>query len=346
MSLRERGLLVWDLAMLALASANLALIIAVWIDDIGLIHRLIAAAWPIGQAAFQSSVVAQFDAINLGFVAVFIVDVLAGWLVAIQQKTHVRWFFYPFVHWYDVLGCIPVAGFRFLRVLRVFSALARLHRLGVIDVRSWALFQSAMVYYDIVAEEISDRVVIKIISGAQGELQSGGNRMVSRAINEVFEPRRELLVERAASQLEQVINESYQTYRSDLQRYVADVVHRGVACNAAVKNLEQLPLLGRTLNHALDDAIVDTVNSVLDEAVESCTRAEFKRIMKPLIDQIVERLILEEAGEPSELEQALIETLELVKDQVAIKQWRSYFETGQTPQSYAAEAHSITTADR
>ncbi|WP_111747618.1 ion transporter [Salinisphaera orenii] len=326
-SLRERGLLLWDLTMVALVSVNLALIIVDTLYVIGPIQGLLGTVWPSGHDAYKSYVHANFELIDLSFVAIFIVDVLAGWAVAVYQKRYVRWFFYPFVHWYDVLGCIPVAGFRFLRVLRLVSIVMRLQRLGVIDVRGWAIFRRVMVYYDILAEEITDRVVIKMISGAQDELSSSGSRIARRAITEVFEPRRQQLVERAATQLENVIAESYQASRADLQRYVADVVHRGVARNAAVRNMERLPVLGRTLNHALDDAIRDSVNSVLDEIIESCTRAEFERVLQTTIDEVIERLVSDEQTESSELDRALVETLELVKEQVAVKKWHGYFNT-------------------
>ncbi|HBZ99013.1 MAG TPA: preprotein translocase subunit SecA, partial [Pseudomonas sp.] len=52
------------------------------------------------------------------FVAVFLLDVLLGWTVALFERRYARWYYYPFAHWYDVLGCIPLAGVRWLRGLR------------------------------------------------------------------------------------------------------------------------------------------------------------------------------------------------------------------------------------
>lgn len=331
--------------MVVLVTLNLALILVDTLFVIGPIQALFEMVWPAGFEAYKTYVHANFWAIDLAFVSIFILDVLAGWVVAIHQRRYARWFFYPFVHWYDVLGCIPVAGFRLLRVLRVIAILARLQRLGVIDIRGWAVFRRAMVYYDILAEEISDRVAIKMLSGMQDELQSGGDRVTRRAVDEVLEPRRQRLVERTAAELERVIGESYEAHRPELQRYVADVVHRGVARNAAIRNLQRLPVLGRTLNHALDDAIRDTVNSVLDETIESCTRAEFERVMQAVIDQVIAQLVADQRAAPSELHTALIETLELVKDQVAVKQWHSYFDSSRSNQTDGPD-HPATPPDR
>jgi len=160
-SFSERLLLLWDLAIIALVSLNVALILFDALFAVGPLSNAFAGLWQGGHDWYESNIHANFVTIDLAFVAVFVVDVLAGWIMAIVQQRYYRWYFYPFARWYDVLGCIPVAGFRFLRVLRVITITVRLQRLGVIDIRNWAVYKTFMVYYDIVVEEISDRVVIR-----------------------------------------------------------------------------------------------------------------------------------------------------------------------------------------
>ncbi|MGM8888325.1 hypothetical protein ACS8FD_20520, partial [Psychrobacter sp. 1U2] len=64
-----------------------------------------------------------------GFFTIFlIIELLVRWAIAIKDKVYYRWFFFPFVHWYEVLGCFPQ-----LRALRLFRAVIigrRLHQLG------------------------------------------------------------------------------------------------------------------------------------------------------------------------------------------------------------------------
>ena len=53
-----------------------------------------------------------------GLFTIFLVaELVVRWLIAIVQKRYYRWFFFPFVHWYEVLGCAP--QLRALRLLRV-----------------------------------------------------------------------------------------------------------------------------------------------------------------------------------------------------------------------------------
>ncbi|MES1924100.1 ion transporter [Salinisphaera sp. T31B1] len=325
-SLGERLFLLWDLAIIVLVSINLVLIVFDALFAVGPLSSAFDALWPAGHDWYESRIHENFVTIDLMFVAVFVADVLAGWAVAIYQQRYYRWFFYPFARWYDVLGCVPVAGFRFLRILRVISILMRLQRLGAIDIRNWAVYKTAMVYYDIVVEEISDRVVIKVLSGAQDELQSGGRELSNQVVREVIQPRQQRLVASASTHIENAIISAYKANREQLQAYVASVVNRGVDNNSALKNLERVPMLGSFVSRALDEAITDTVNNVLDEAVAGLSSADFDALVQNITDSVITRLLADDIGESSEVRDAVVEILDLVKQQVAVQRWREHFE--------------------
>ena len=243
-TLGERLLLLWDLAIILLVALNLALIIFDTLFAIGPVGAAFGALWQGGHDWYADHVHRNFLTIDLMFVAVFVADVLAGWALAIRQRRYYRWFFYPFARWYDVLGCIPVAGFRFLRVLRVLSILMRLQRLGVIDIRGWWLYRQMAVYVDIVVEEVSDRVVIKVLDGVQDEMKSGGQQLTRQIVRDVIAPRRRHLTNAASSQLEHSIVAAYQANRDQIQAYVANIMARAADGNPALKNLERVPMLG------------------------------------------------------------------------------------------------------
>lgn len=326
-TLSERLFLLWDLAIVGLVSINLLLIVIDSLYSVSAIEDAFETLWPAGQAWYAHSVHAHFFAIDLAFVAVFVLDVLAGWLLAIVQRRYPRWYFYPFARWYDVLGCIPVAGFRFLRVLRVISITMRLQRLGVIDIRGWWIWRTAMVYYDILVEEVSDRVVINVLSGAQDEMKSGGQQLSRQVIRQVIAPRQSQLTQAASTQVENAVVGAYQSNRDQIQAYVARIVSRAVDDNVALRNLERVPMLGHFVSQALDAAIRDTVNHVLDEAVAGLSSDEFDELVADIVESSIERLLAEDMSQASgEVRDAIIEVLDLVKEQVAIKRWREHFE--------------------
>lgn len=324
----ERLYLLWDLAIVGLVSINLTLIVIDALYSIEFIEHTLARVIPAVNDWYGRVVHEHFLEIDLAFVAVFVTDVVAGWILAIVQQRYYRWYFYPFVRWYDVLGCVPVAGFRFLRVLRAISIVMRLQRLGVIDIRNWWLWRNAMVYYDIVVEEVSDRVVIKVLAGAQEELKNGGQQLSRQIVEEVVAPRQQRLTSAASAQVENVVVSAYQANRDQIQAYVANIVGRAVDENAALRNVERLPMLGGFISRALDAAIRDTVNHVLDEAVNGLSSEEFEELVSNIVESAIQRLLSEDIGQASsEIRDATVEVLELVKEQVAVQRWRQHFES-------------------
>ena len=103
-----------------------------------------------------------------GFFTVFlVVELFVRWMLAIYQRTYYRWFFFPFVHWYEVLGCFP--QLRMLRLFRVVVIGRRLYQLGY-QVLPQLWIERIKFYGDILLEELSDRVVLTIIANFRGEL--------------------------------------------------------------------------------------------------------------------------------------------------------------------------------
>lgn len=93
-----------------------------------------------------------------GFFTVFLIfELLARWVLAIINKRYHRWFFFPFVHWYEVLGCFP--QLRALRLLRAFNIGRNLYLRGYQVVpQKW--IETGKFYYALLLEELSDRVIL------------------------------------------------------------------------------------------------------------------------------------------------------------------------------------------
>ena len=103
-----------------------------------------------------------------GFFTIFLVaELLLRWAIAIKEKVYYRWFFFPFVHWYEVLGCFPQ-----LRLLRLFRAVVigrRLYQLGY-QVLPQPWINRIKFYIDLLLEELSDRVILTTIQNFRQEL--------------------------------------------------------------------------------------------------------------------------------------------------------------------------------
>lgn len=101
------------------------------------------------------------------FTILLIVELLVRWAVAIKQQVYYRWFFFPFIHWYEVLGCFPQ-----LRALRLFRAVVigrRLYQLGY-QVLPQPWLNRIKFYINLLLEELSDRVILTTIHSYRQQL--------------------------------------------------------------------------------------------------------------------------------------------------------------------------------
>lgn len=321
--LGERIHLVWDLAIIALVIANLTLLL---VDSLFLVPPLNAgfeALAPGLHGAYARHVHANFFAIDLTFVAIFLLDVLAGWAAAIAERRYHRWFFYPFVHWYDVLGCIPLTGFRLLRVLRVFSLLHRLQRLGLIDVRRWALYGIATKYYDILMEELSDRIAIRLLDSVQDQVR-GEESLSKRLVEDVVMPRREALIHELSRRLEDMAGSAYRANRGDLMRYVSALVGRTLEESPEIHRLRRLPL-GDQVARSLDDTLSDIACRLVDEAIEGLRSPEFNALVERLADSGLDAWLRVDDESDHIAEQVMVDMLEVLKEQVGRQQWKDKY---------------------
>ena len=109
----------------------------------------------------------DIDAVGGLFTLFWVLEISIRWLIAVVQRTYYRWFFFPFVHWYEILSCFP--ALRALRLLRLAAIIRRLHGLGIkVIPERW--ISSGRFYYHVVLEELSDRVILTAIDNFRAQL--------------------------------------------------------------------------------------------------------------------------------------------------------------------------------
>ena len=319
---RTPASLVLDLVMLVLISVNIALLLFEWLFLSEVVQQALARHVPAFYQFYDENIHAHFLWIDLAFIAVFVIDLVGEWTAAVVRKTYRRWYYYPFVHWYDVLGCIPVGSFRFLRLLRVFSLLFKMQKLRVVDLRKTALYRVLDRYRDIAAEEVSDRVVVKILDGVQQEVQRG-SPVTERILREVVEPRRDALAASLSERIQRATGETYALYKPDIRRYIGHLVKEAVEKNDEIHTIEQVPMVGKTISVLLERAISDIVYNVLDEAVEDLAAAENNELVNQVTRISTEALLeIDHKQVNAATREVVSESLELIKQQVRVQQWK------------------------
>lgn len=321
----ERGtaLFIVDLLMVNLVVINLLYILFEWNFTIDFSNAIIKEYAPAFYDWYNTHLHRNFYRYDLYFVAIFIVEFCIRWFFAIYHQKHHKWFFYPFLHWYDVLGCIPLGQFRVLRVFRVASMVLRLHKMGVIDLRESYLFRIYQRYSAVIVEEISDRVVVNVLSGVQDELKHG-SPVVSRILVEVIRPQKEVLVDWLSDRLTHASEEHYQRYREQLSGYVNRKVAEAVRGNQEVKDIAAIPLVGNTITTKLETAVAQITYAVIEGMILDFSSAENKAVISELADVSMDMILLEEEDE--QLNEMAVEmvnkSIDIIKEQVMIQRWK------------------------
>lgn len=324
-NLKSSHQLVWfiiDLLMLGLIIINLAFIVWDSVYNFIAIQNALSENLPALQA-FYHPIHENFILYDSMFVAVFLAEFFLRWGYAIKAKIYDRWYFYPFIHWYDLIGCIPVGSLRFLRILRVISIIYRLHQYKIIDVTGTGMYRFVNFYYEAFMEELSDRIVAKVLSGVQHEIKLG-SPLFEKIQNDILYPRRDMLSGWISQRVAEAAQEGYLPNRGALKIYLEDRVDHALEQNVELSRLKYLPVVGSTIKDTLEDAVGDIVANVIQQILEDLASSS----NHGFIDDIVNALI-RKPGSPDADEDrndALItlinEIIEAIKGQVKVKRWR------------------------
>nr|WP_298055455.1 ion transporter [uncultured Halomonas sp.] len=313
----------WDLFILTLVVINLTLLLFDSLFLLGPINQAIASLTPTFHAFYDDTIHSRFITIDLVFVSFFVADVLLGWLIAIAERRYHRWFFYPFVHWYDVLGCIPLAGFRLLRILRVVSLINRLHRLRLIDVTRWNIYLFVAKYYDILLEELSDRIALRLLGSVQQQVRATDS-LTERVIERVVMPRKAQLIHEIAQRLEATIGKAYQNNRQAIMAAISDLVSRTLQESPEIQRLSRLPM-GQQATRAMEASLSGVAQRLVDELLLSIHSDEFRQLVERTADSGFDTWLTVDEGSNRVTEQVLYDILEMLKDQVRHQGWKDRY---------------------
>ncbi|MEX2475822.1 hypothetical protein [Marinobacter sp.] len=311
-----------DFLMLGLLILNLALIIFDSIYAFSAVEGFFETQTPAFHALYDP-IHANFLFYDLIFVGIFLTEFFLRWGYAVKARIYDRWYFYPFIHWYDLVGCIPTAGLRFLRILRVISIIYRLHQYNIIDVTSTKLYRFVNFYYEAFMEELSDRIVLKVLSGVQYEIKRG-SPLFDRIQHDIIFPRRDMLTEWISQRVAQAAQEGYVPNRGAMRSYLEDRVDTALKENLELSRLKFLPVVGPTIQETLEEAVGDIVANVIHQILEDLASASNHAFIEDIVNVFVPdpEEVQGKSAENEALINLIVEILDAVKTQVRVKHWR------------------------
>ncbi len=294
-----------DLVMMVLLLLNLLLILFDWLFQSAAFRGFLESVWPFLHDFYAANIHDDFILYDLIFIGIFLTEFVIRWIIAIWYREFSRWYYFPFVHWYDIIGCIPLAGFRFLRLLRVVSIGIRLHQRGWIDLTKLPIFDQLAFLINLFIGEVTDRVSLRILGNIRHELKDG-TPVIGKIAGDVIKPRQDILIEWVSARIRTAATQGYAMHEDEIRNYVMHRINEAVEQNQELKQIEAVPVMGRYIVGQIEGAISDIVFNVIHGIIADLGSDRNREI----IDDISEMLFY-----PDEADQA--ENMEMLNLQVA-----------------------------
>lgn len=318
---RKRSLFL-DLMMLLLVAVDLTWMLL----DLVLMqfsNSYLGWYFPAFSSWYKTSVHPLFLTFDGLVIFIFIAEFFTRWFFAVWRKTYSKWFFFPIAHWYDLLGSIPSSAFRFVRLFRIVGMAYRLHRWGLINLNDYYLFRQGVHYYQILMEEISDRVAVKILDDVKDELLRKPP-LTEQIIDKVVYPKKEILAIWISTQIQKHLRDQYADYREDWRQYVQKTVQQAMDQNKEVGNLERIPMLGGYLKETLNQAVSQIVFGVLDKILQDASHTNQHGLIAEIADGILELLLQDEQRRLQNLSNEVVtEAIDVIIERVQEKKWKT-----------------------
>jgi hypothetical protein len=263
-----------------------------------------------------------------GIFTIFLVaELLVRWGLAIKSQRYYRWFFFPFAHWYEVLGCLP--QLRALRLLRAVIIGHRLYQLGYqVLPASW--LATGKFYFEMILEELSDRVILTGLSNIRYQFQ---DTAASKALIAKTIERHQVEVEAAlVTLLKQIIDPHItpkpgSTAPPDLSQFLATevgaAVQEGLANTPEINRyLKLIPIAG--------SLIAGQLSQIGQHVGENVALSLNKRLLESqsldkVLQEVVHGIVTLDMDNPALdlVVKSLIEdTLDGLEAQVKVQQWK------------------------
>lgn len=255
------------------------------------------------------------------FTSFLVFELAVRWLIAIGFKHHQRWWFFPFIHWYEIISILPT--FRFLRLGRAFAIAYNLHSHGYkVIPHNW--YQHGLFYYRLLMEELTRRIALTTINAIKHELKTSTTH--KKYIEDLINHHRDMLAVALADVLQDALGKELQAQRYHIAYNVGLVVNKAIEDTPELSQMlrlipivggrieQQIQSIGQRLGENISQGLIEPFTQSSHHADNETYRLIAEKISKisieknPHIDQLIESTIFE--------------SLEALREQVKLKQWQ------------------------
>ena len=259
------------------------------------------------------------------FTSFLVIELLVRWAIAILGQHHKRWFFFPFIHWYEILSIIP--QLRFLRLLRAGAIAYNLYQHGY-KVIPDAWYRRAKFYYHMLLEELTSRIVLTVLDGIKRELSTSTTH--KKLIEDLVAHHRDMFATALADILQESLGKELQAQKIMIAENVGDIVNRAIEDTPELTQLLRLiPIVGGRIEQqiqSIGQRLGENITLGLIEPFAYGHKNE-KNLAYLEISNKISQIQFENNTHVEKLvESAVFESLEAIRQQVKIKQWQQILE--------------------
>lgn len=259
------------------------------------------------------------------FTSFLVIELLVRWAIAIIAQHHKRWFFFPFIHWYEILSIIP--QLRFLRLLRAGAIAYNLYQHGY-KVIPDAWYRRAKFYYHMLLEELTSRIVLTVLDGIKRELSTSTTH--KKLIEDLVAHHRDMFATALADILQESLGKELQAQKIMIAENVGDIVNRAIEDTPELTQLLRLiPIVGGRIEQqiqSIGQRLGENITLGLIEPFAYSHKNE-KNLAYLEISNKISQIQFENNTHVEKLvESAVFESLEAIRKQVKVKQWQQILE--------------------
>lgn len=259
------------------------------------------------------------------FTSFLVIELLVRWAIAIIAQHHKRWFFFPFIHWYEILSIIP--QLRFLRLLRAGAIGYNLYQHGY-KVIPDAWYRRAKFYYHMLLEELTSRIVLTVLDGIKRELSTSTTH--KKLIEDLVAHHRDMFATALADILQESLGKELQAQKIMIAENVGDIVNRAIEDTPELTQLLRLiPIVGGRIEQqiqSIGQRLGENITLGLIEPFAYGHKNE-KNLAYLEISNKISQIQFENNTHVEKLvESAVFESLEAIRKQVKVKQWQQILE--------------------
>lgn len=310
----------WDFILLTVLIFNLLILCWDWIFAIPAVTEFFRTSTP-NFYDFYNPLHVNIQTIDLIFIAIYVLDIIVGWCISVFKKKE-RIFKYLLSHWYDILGCIPAGSLLFLRLLRVVSIFIRLSKKKLVNLSKITIFRKLIKIYNIILEEIADRVVLNILSGIKTNVRSG--MPVSKDIIEkIIIPHKDRITSLILSKVRDIAKREYDAHKTELADYIKSNSRRAVEGNKELAKLKLIPVVGNQITETISKSVSQTVVSVVDNIATDLLSDDGQEKVKALSTEVTDFAFedLEKQLSPI-VTDIVVESIALIARAAGVRQWK------------------------